>query len=193
VLVLVDLYKMFLFRIYRELYHRFTTFRSLQSTLAVNCVLWSNIWSVYWFMTTDVSDGTLYLEDIHRTVFLNSLEDGRKTLLSNVGSFNIHSYVLRQYIRRVQPTRWNISQLIYFCKTLYMFQTVFPSIIRSTKLHIQRQVFVRPLLLLAASLARLAAGSSIGLINAWRCMCSFVLLMMSGNPSETCRASYRNK
>jgi len=35
---------------------------------------------------------------------------------------------------------------IYFCKTLYMFQTIFPSIIRSSKLHIQRQVFVRPLL-----------------------------------------------
>jgi len=42
---------------------------------------------------------------------------------------------------------------IYFCKTLNMFQTVFPSIITSSKLHIQRQVFVRPILLLAASLA----------------------------------------
>jgi len=31
-----------------------------------------------------------------------------------------------------------------FLKTFYMFQTVFPSIIRSSKLHIQRQVFVRP-------------------------------------------------
>ena len=40
----------------------------------------------------------------------------------------------------------------YFCKTLYMFQTGFPSIIRSTKLHIQRRVFVRPLLLPSASL-----------------------------------------
>ena len=39
-----------------------------------------------------------------------------------------------------------------------MFQTVFSSIIRSSKLHIQRQVFVRPLLLPAASLARVAAG-----------------------------------
>ena len=38
-----------------------------------------------------------------------------------------------------------------------MFQTGFPSIIRSSKLHIQRQVFVRPILLPAASLARLAA------------------------------------
>ena len=54
-------------------------------------------------------------------------------------------------------------KFIYFCKTLYMFQTVFPSIIRSSKLHIQRQAFVRPLLLPAATLARLAAGSSNGL------------------------------
>jgi len=36
-----------------------------------------------------------------------------------------------------------------------MFRTVFPSIIRSSKLHILRQVFVRPTLLPAASLARL--------------------------------------
>jgi hypothetical protein len=27
--------------------------------------------------------------------------------------------------RRVRPTRCNVSQFIYFCKTLYMFQTVF--------------------------------------------------------------------
>jgi len=44
-----------------------------------------------------------------------------------------------------------------------MFQTVFPSIIRSLKLQIQGQVVVRLLLLPAASLARLAAGSSNGL------------------------------
>ena len=40
-------------------------------------------------------------------------------------------------VRTVQPTRCNVSQFVYFCKTLYMFQTVFPSIIRSSKLHIQ--------------------------------------------------------
>jgi len=34
-----------------------------------------------------------------------------------------------------------------------MFQTGFPSIIRSSKLHIQRQVFVRTILVAAASLA----------------------------------------
>ena len=62
-----------------------------------------------------------------------------------------------QDIRRIQPTRCDVSQFIYFCKTLYVFQTVLPSITRSSKLHIQCQVFVRPILLPAASLARLAA------------------------------------
>jgi len=41
-----------------------------------------------------------------------------------------------------------------------MFQTGFLSIIRNSKLHIQRQVFVRPILLPAADLVRSAAGSS---------------------------------
>ena len=50
-------------------------------------------------------------------------------------------------------------KIIYFCKKLYMFQTGFPSIIRSTKLHIQRQVFVRPLLQPAASRQSLRAVS----------------------------------
>jgi len=36
-----------------------------------------------------------------------------------------------------------------------MFQKVFPTIIRSSKLHIQRQAFVIPLLLPAASLVGL--------------------------------------
>ena len=56
------------------------------------------------------------------------------------------------YIHRVQLTKCNVSQFIYFCKTLCMFQAGLPSIITSSKLHIQRQVFVRPILLPAASL-----------------------------------------
>jgi len=31
-----------------------------------------------------------------------------------------------------------LSQIIYSCKTLYMFRTFFPSIIRSSKLRIQQ-------------------------------------------------------
>jgi hypothetical protein len=34
-------------------------------------------------------------------------------------------------------------QIIYFCTTLYMFQTVFLSIIRSSELHIQQQAHVK--------------------------------------------------
>jgi hypothetical protein len=37
------------------------------------------------------------------------------------------------------------------CKPLYMYQTVFPSIIRSSRLHIQQQTYVKQLLLPAAS------------------------------------------
>jgi len=59
-----------------------------------------------------------------------------------------------------------------------MFQTGFPSIIRGTKLHIQRQVFVRPTLLPTASLSRLAAGSTVGLTL----YVQFELLMMDGKP-----------
>jgi len=65
-----------------------------------------------------------------------------------------------------------LSQIIYSCKTLYMFQTVFLSIIRSSKLHIQQQAYVKQLLL--------AAGSSSYLTYACCCMCSFELLMMDG-------------
>ena len=56
--------------------------------------------------------------------------------------FNIHRSVHRYYIRRVQLTRCKVSQFIYSYGMLYMFQTGFTSIIRSSKLHIQCQVLV---------------------------------------------------
>jgi hypothetical protein len=43
-----------------------------------------------------------------------------------------------------------LSQIIYSCKTLYMFRTVFLSIVRSSKLRIWQQVCVKQLLLPAA-------------------------------------------
>ena len=61
---------------------------------------------------------------------------------------------------RVQPTRCSVSQFIYFCKTLYVFQTIFPSIITRSKLRI--------------------TASGICQTNTWRCMCSFELVMMDG-------------
>jgi len=44
----------------------------------------------------------------------------------------------------------NISNLFYFGITLYMFRTVFPSIIRSLRLYIQHQVYVVKVLWLLA-------------------------------------------
>jgi hypothetical protein len=45
----------------------------------------------------------------------------------------------------------NISNLFDFGTTLYMFRTVFPSIIRSLRLYIQHQVYVIQVLWLLAS------------------------------------------
>ena len=52
-----------------------------------------------------------------------------QTLLT--GTFTVYPQSTQEVrnacILKVQPTRCNVSQFIYFCKTLYMFQTVFPS------------------------------------------------------------------
>jgi len=50
----------------------------------------------------------------------------------------------------VKPTRCaSVSNLFYFGVTLYMFRTVFPSIIRSLGLYTQQQAFVKQILLSA--------------------------------------------
>jgi len=50
----------------------------------------------------------------------------------------------------VKPIRCtSVSNLFYFGMTLYMFRTVFPSIISSSRLFIQQQAFVKQILLSA--------------------------------------------
>jgi len=50
----------------------------------------------------------------------------------------------------VKPARCtDVSNLFYFGITLYMFLTVFPSIIRSSRLYIEQQEFVKQILLSA--------------------------------------------
>jgi hypothetical protein len=67
----------------------------------------------------------------------------------------------------------NISNLFYFGIKLYMFRTVFPSIIRSLKLYIQHQIKVIQFLCLLA----------LGTCMTYTCYCmySLELLMMEGN------------
>ena len=55
-------------------------------------------------------------------------------------------------IPTVKPTRrTNVSNLFYFGMTLYMFRTVFPSIIISSRLYIQQYLFDKCLLLYVQS------------------------------------------
>jgi len=54
------------------------------------------------------------------------------------------------FFSTVKPTRCtNVSNLFYFEMTLYMFRTVFPPIISSSRLYIQQQAFVKQILLSA--------------------------------------------
>ena len=66
--------------------------------------------------------------------------------VASSGNLTFKCPCIANNIRSEQPTRCNVSQFICFCKTLHMFKTACPSIIRTSKLHIQRQVFVRPIL-----------------------------------------------
>jgi len=64
--------------------------------------------------------------------------------------FDVHRAVHRNIISIVKLTRCtNVSHLFYFGMALYMFRTVFPSIIRSSRLYIQQQSFVKQILLSA--------------------------------------------
>jgi len=57
---------------------------------------------------------------------------------------DVHRAVHHSITSIVKPTRCtNVSNLFYFGMTLYTFQTVFPSIIRSWRLYIQQQAFIK--------------------------------------------------
>ena len=61
-----------------------------------------------------------------------------------VDIFVVHRATHHSIISIVKPTRCtNVSNLFYFGMTLYMFRTVFLSIISSSRLYIQQQTFVR--------------------------------------------------
>jgi hypothetical protein len=80
------------------------------------------------------------------------------------------------------------SRSIYFYKLLYMFQVVNPLIIRNTKLYIQPQVLSKQYCCLLLSWIRWkqfhlihdSSRQQYWFDNTWRCMYSFVFLMMGG-------------
>ena len=63
---------------------------------------------------------------------------------------DLHRTVLRNITSIVKANRCTIvSNLFYYGMTLYMFRTVFPSIIGSSRLYIQQHAFVKQILLSA--------------------------------------------
>jgi len=66
-----------------------------------------------------------------------------------------------------------VSQFIYFCKTLYMFQAVF-------FFHHQELKTAHTASGICQNIPYRLAAVSNGLTNTWRSMCSFELLMMEG-------------
>jgi len=89
------------------------------------------------------------------------------TLNTKNNSFQSKTAV--SFICIVKPTGCtNVSNLFYFGMTIYMFRTVFPPIIRSSRLYVQQQAFV-------------SMQTAVCLTNACCCMYSLELLMMDGD------------
>jgi hypothetical protein len=90
-----------------------------------------------------------------------------------------------------------LPQIIYSCKTLYIFRTVFPSIIRSSKLRIQQRYMSNSccyLLLLGIRRNSSLIWSSSSCLT--YTVAVYVVLSSwwwTERPSETCRAFYQNK
>ena len=108
-------------------------------------------------------------------------------------NFVVHRAVYRNIISIVKPTRCtNVSNLFYFGMTLYMFRTVFPSIIRNSRLYIQQQAYVKQTDTADCLLANRQQYLYIQqmplavctVLNFW---------WWKERPSETCTASFQNK
>ena len=64
---------------------------------------------------------------------------GYYTVSTDKCFFDVHRAMHRNIISIVKPTRYtNVSNLFYFGMTLYIFRTLFPSIISSSRLYIQQ-------------------------------------------------------
>jgi hypothetical protein len=94
-----------------------------------------------------------------------------------------------------------LSQIIYSCKTLYMFRTVFPSIIRSSKRHLQQRYMSNSCCYLLQSGMRRNCSSISSPIGAGSSSCLTYTVAVDAvlsswwwtkRPSETCRAFYKN-
>jgi hypothetical protein len=101
--------------------------------------------------------------------------------------------VLKFVIRLYSTTNKTriLSQIIYSCKTLYMFRAVFPPIIRSSKLRIQQRFMSNSWF--RGWVPPIAAGSSSCLTYTVAVYAVLSSYWWAERPPETCREFYKNK
>ena len=108
----------------------------------------------------------------------------------------VHITLADNIISIVKPTRCtNVSNLFYFGMTFYMFRTVFPSIIGSSRLYIQQQTDTADCLL--ASSQQYLFASKQTAVSVWHMPVVVCTILNSWwwteKPSETWRVSFQNK
>jgi len=117
----------------------------------------------------------MYSRRSEGNTYFEYLEQFHKTEIST------NHLTVFKLISIAKPTRCtNVLNLFYFEMTLYMFRTVFPSIIKSSRLYIQQQAFVRQTA-----------------VFVWQMPVAICTVLYSWcwteNQSETCRTSFQNK
>ena len=123
------------------------------------------------------------------------LPAGTENIKTRIYWFDVHRAVHRNIISIVKATRCtNVSNLFYFGMTLYMFRTVFPSIIRSLWLYIQQHVFVKQILL--SGCQWVPASNQIA-VSVWRMPVAICTVLNSWwwteRRSETCIVSFQRQ
>ena len=103
---------------------------------------------------------------------------------------------------QMQPTRRNVTQFIYLCEKLYMFQAVPPPIIRISNCIYSIRYFVKTLLLPATvveetELSSISSTTVAGSSKFWQstrcCIYSLRSWWWAEAPPETCTAFHINK
>jgi hypothetical protein len=61
-------------------------------------------------------------------------------------------------------------KFIYFELTLYMFRTVFPSIVRSSRLHIQQRAYVADFVILYCSICFVQVSFGVSILVCFFCL-----------------------
>ena len=112
------------------------------------------IWSWMFPLNRPVTLPENLFHSLHNLLFTNNHVVSNSELQCKKFSYRVVIKVATNgtyhKISVVKPTRCtNVSNLFYYGKTLCVFRAVFPSIIRSSRLYIQQQAYVKQILLSA--------------------------------------------